>query len=146
MSWGRLPWGLRERPFDVYAAFLLLVIGIYSLFNDIVFFNDLNNTLRILVAIVSIYFICSSTVILASLLKSPRKCPAFVLFGEMYGWLFVSAAAVATFILILGNPIYSGRPESWFVWSSWLVVWGMLSLASALRSFDLISKYRKIKK
>lgn len=145
MSWGRLPWGLRERPFDVYAASLLFVVGIFSLLNDFVFEKDIGGNLKLLITIVSVYFIASSSVILAALFKNPKKCPAFVLFGEMYGWMFVSAASAATTLLIATSFFFFKDP-SVLTWSSWLFVWGMLTAASAFRFLDLKSKYRRFKK
>lgn len=145
MSWGRLPWGLRERPFDIYAATLLLVVGIFSLFDDFVFEKDIGGNLKLLITIVSVYFIAASSVILTALFKNPKKCPAFVLFGEMYGWMFVSAASAATTLLI-GTSFFFVKDPSVLTWSLWLFVWGMLTAASAFRFLDLRSKYRRFKK
>jgi len=144
MSWGRLPWGLRERPFDVYAATLLISIGIYVLTYDITP-ERLNNTVvSIIVNVVALYLITASSVILAALLKNPRKCPAFVLFGEMYGWAFVTAAALATSIMYLASLLWY-TPTSWLLWGIWFFLWFMLTIAAGVRSFDLIKKYQGIR-
>ena len=145
MSWGRLPWGLRERPFDVYAAVLLFITGIYVLFSTDIPGAQNYAWLDFAAKIVALYYIIASSVIIAALSKSPQKCPAFVLFGEMYGWAFVAAASTATWIMYIGS-LYLVEPTSWFSWASWLFVWIMLSIASGVRSFDLISKYREMKR
>jgi hypothetical protein len=144
MSWGRLPWGLRERPFDVYAAVLLFITGTYTLFTDMIPPGVPWGWSHVLINIVSIYFIAASTVILLALLKDPRKCPAFVLFGEMYGWGFVAAAALATSFMYIASLLWI-TPASWLAWGSWFFVWITLTVASAIRSADLISKYREMK-
>jgi len=144
MSWGRLPWGLRERPFDVYAAVLLFITGVYTFFTDMIPPYISSGVVHALVNIVAIYFITASLVILTALLKDPRKCPAFVLFGEMYGWAFVAAAALATSIMYVASLIWI-TPASWFAWGAWFFVWVMLTIASGVRSTDLIAKYREMK-
>jgi hypothetical protein len=144
MSWGRLPWGLRERPFDVYAATLLISVGIYVLTHQTTPEQLNHPAVSFIVNIVALYLIAASAVILAALLKDPRKCPAFVLFGEMYGWAFVAAAALATSIMYLGSLLWYS-PNSWLVWSIWFFLWIMLTVASSIRSFDLIKKYQEIR-
>ena len=145
MSWGRLPWGLRERPFDVYAAVLLFITGVYTFFTHNIPPSIYSGWIHIIVDIVAIYFVVSSLVILTALLKDPRKCPAFVLFGEMYGWAFVAAASLATTFMYLVSLFWM-YPQSWFNWAAWFFVWTMLTIASSIRSIDLISKYREMKK
>jgi hypothetical protein len=144
MSWGRLPWGLRERPFDVYAAVLLFITGLYVLLSADIPGSTDYLWANVVANIIAIYYIVASSIIISALLKSPHKCPAYVLFGEMYGWAFVAAASTATWIMYLGS-LYWVTPYSWLSWSSWLFVWIMLSIASGVRSFDLISKYREMK-
>jgi hypothetical protein len=144
MSWGRLPWGLRERPFDVYAASLLLIVGIYVLTHD-VYPESLGSTwITIVVNVVALYLIAASTVVLTALLKDPRKCPAFVLFGEMYGWAFISAATCATTIMYMGS-LFWYQPMSWLTWGLWVFLWSSMAIVSAMRSFDLQAKYREMK-
>ena len=144
MSWGRLPWGLRERPFDVYAASLLFIVGMYVLVQDVYPENIGHSWITVIVNIVAIYLILASSVVLMALLKDPRKCPAFVLFGEMYGWAFISAATLATSIMYLGTLLWY-TPASWFVWAIWMFLWSSMALVSAVRSFDLHSKYQEMK-
>jgi hypothetical protein len=144
MSWGRLPWGLRERPFDVYAASLLFIVGLYVLTND-VYPETLGSAwITVVVNIVALYLIAASAVVLTALLKDPRKCPAFVLFGEMYGWAFISAAAFATTIMYVGS-LFWYQPLSWLTWGMWVFLWSSMAIVSAMRSFDLQAKYREMK-
>jgi len=144
MSWGRLPWGLRERPFDVYAASLLLIVGIYVLTHDVYPESLGSMWINVIVNIVSLYLIIASSVVLLALLKDPHKCPAFVLFGEMYGWAFVSAATFATTIMYFGS-LFWYTPVSWLTWGMWVFLWFSMSIVSAVRSFDLRSKYKEIR-
>jgi hypothetical protein len=145
MSWGRLPWGLRERPFDVYAAVLLFITGVYTFFTDMIPPGFDSFAITVIVNVVAVYFMASSIVILTALLKDPHKCPAFVLFGEMYGWSFVAAASLATSFMYLASLFWI-TPYSWLAWGSWFFVWVMLTVASSIRSIDLIAKYREMKK
>lgn len=144
MSWGRLPWGLRERPFDVYAAALLLILGIYVLTHDVFPERNGHGWIIIVVNIIAIYLVAASSVILTALFRNPSKCPAFVLFGEMYGWAFVAAASLATSLLYLAGTLWF-TPNSWLLWSIWLFMWTSLFITSGIRSYDLISQYRELK-
>jgi hypothetical protein len=144
MSWGRLPWGLRERPFDVYAASLLFIVGVYVLTHDVYPETLGSSWINVVVNIVSLYLIAASGVVLTALLKDPRKCPAFVLFGEMYGWAFIAAATLATTIMYIGSLYWYG-PSSWVAWGIWVFLWFTMSIVSAMRSFDLHEKYREMK-
>lgn len=144
MSWGRLPWGLRERPFDVYAASLLFILGVYVLTNDVYPERVGHGWVILVVNVVAIYLVAASSVILAALFKDPRKCPAFVLFGEMYGWAFVAAAALATSMMYVASLLWT-QPNSLIFWAIWLFIWSSLAITSSIRSYDLISKYRELK-
>ena len=144
MSWGRLPWGLRERPFDVYAASLLFLLGSYVITHDVYPEKEGPGWVIFIVNTVAIYLIAASSVILVALFRDPRKCPAFVLFGEMYGWAFIAAAATATSMMYLTSLLWSA-PDSLVTWGIWEFIWLSLAVTSAIRSYDLISKYREMK-
>lgn len=144
--WGRLPEGLRERPFDVYTAFILFIVGVYGIVDD-TFPERFQDQLTIfLVNIISIYLMIASSVILVALMKDRRKYPAFTLFGQLFGWAFIAAAALAASLLYAINILISGSPDSWAIWLLWVLIWFGMFFSAMLRTMELYFIYRGCKK
>jgi hypothetical protein len=143
---GRLPQGLRERPFDVYTAFILFMVGIYGIADDN-FPERFSDELTIVfINIISAYLMAASSVILVALFKDKRQYPVFNLFGQLFGWAFISAAALATSLIYAMSILFHGSPESWTLWSIWLIIWFTMFVASMLRTMELYNIYRGCKK
>jgi hypothetical protein len=132
------------RPFDFYVAFLLFVAGLYSIVND-GWPEDIGNPVtETFIVIVSLYMMTAAAVIMASLLCKKASRPVFSLMGELYGWMFVAAASLATSIMYVGAVLHND-PSSWWLWSILFTMWVGMTIASAIRSFDLILVYRSLK-
>lgn len=135
---------LRERPFDFYVAFLLFGVGAYTIVNDH-WPESINSPfVQTAIAAISIYLIASSAIIMFSLFCRGKKWPVLSIMGEMYGWLFVAAASIATVLLYISAILNGALPD----WSSWIVItsiWFGLFIASGLRFLDIFNIYRSIK-
>lgn len=133
-----------KRPFDFYAAFLLFVAGLYSVVNES-WPESLGSPLtQAFIVIVSLYLMTAAAVIMASLLCKRASRPIFSLMGEMYGWMFVAAASLATSLMYLGAVLHDA-PSSWWLWGILFTIWVGMTIASSIRSFDLFLVYRSFK-
>ena len=122
----------------------LLLLFLYSIINDS-WPESLGNPLtETFIVIVSLYMMTAAAVIMASLLCKKASRPGFSLMGELYGWMFVAAASLATSIMYLGAAVYNS-PHSWWLWSILFTVWVGMTIASSIRSFDLFLVYRSLK-
>ena len=133
-----------KRPFDFYVAFLLFCAGFYSIINDSWPENVGNPVVQAFIVIVSIYLMTAAAVIMATLLCKKASRPIFSLMGEFYGWMFVAAGSLATALMYLGSIVHDA-PSSWWVWSMLFTAWVGVTIASAIRSFDLYLVYRSLK-
>lgn len=132
------------RPFDFYVALLLFVSGLYSIVND-TWPESLENSLtETFIVIVSLYMMTAAAVIMASLLCKKASRPVFSLMGELYGWMFVAAASLATSLMYIGAILHDA-PSSWWLWSILFTMWVGMTIASSIRSFDLFLVYRSLK-
>ena len=134
-----------KRPFDFYVAFLLFVAGLYSIVNDTWPESVETHVTQTFIVIVSLYLMTAAAVIMASLLCKRASRPVFSLMGEMYGWMFVAAASLATSLMYLGAVLYND-PSSWWLWGILFTIWVGMTIASSLRSFDLFLVYRSLRK
>jgi len=135
---------LRERPFDFYVAFLLFGVGTYTIVNDNWPESIQSTFVQTAIAAISIYLVAASAIIMFSLTCRRKKWPVLSLIGEMYGWLFVSAASIATVLLYIG-VVLGDAPSSWTSWIVMISIWFGLFIASGLRFLDLFNVYRSIK-
>jgi hypothetical protein len=136
---------LRQRPFDFYVAILLFITGFYSIVSDS-WPEDVDNSLiATIIVIISLYLMGASTIIMLSLSCQRQKYPVLALMGEMYGWMFVASASLATLMLYLGSLV-GEEPSSWWGFVAMLVIWTGMLLASLVRFFDLLIIYRGLKK
>lgn len=136
---------LRDRPFDFYVAVLLFLTGFYSIISDSWPESLGNSLISTLIVIISLYLMGASVIIMLSLSCKRQKHPVLALMGEMYGWMFVASASLATLFMYFGSLI-GNSPSSWWVFSAMIVVWGGMLMASAIRFFDLLLIYRSLKK
>ena len=134
---------LRERPFDFYVAFVLFFLGVWGFVDPNWPEAYTNGGLLVLMTITSVYLMISSGFIMASLLCKRQKHPVLALMGEMYGWFFIAAAALATCIVYL-VALYQGV-TNFSVWAIWFIIWGGMAIASSVRAFDLFYFYRSLK-
>lgn len=132
------------RPFDFYVALLLFFAGFYSIVNDTWPESVGNRITQTFIIIVSLYLMTAAAVIMASLLCKKASRPVFSLMGEMYGWMFVAAASLATSLMYLGAVLHDA-PSSWWLWGILFTVWVGMTIASSIRSFDLFLVYRSLK-
>ena len=132
------------RPFDFYVALLLFVAGLYSIVNDTWPESVGDQLTQGFIIFVSIYLMTAAAVIMASLLCKRASRPVFSLMGEMYGWMFVAAASLATSLMYVGAVLHH-EPSSWWLWGILFTVWVGMTIASAIRSFDLFLVYRSLK-
>jgi len=97
----------------------------------------------ILMTVISVYLMISAGFIMASLLCKRQKHPVLALMGEMYGWFFIAAAAIATSIVYL-VALYHGV-ESFSIWAIWFLIWAGMAIAASVRALDLFYFYRSLK-
>jgi hypothetical protein len=136
---------LRQRPFDFYVAVLLFIVGLYSIVSDTWPENVENKVVSTIIVIISLYLMVASVMIMSSLSCKRQNHPVLALMGEMYGWMFVASASLATLLLYLGSLI-GNNPSSWWAFAAMIVVWGGMLLASIVRFLDLLIIYRGLKK
>ena len=134
---------LRERPFDFYVAFVLFFLGVWGFVDPSWPEAYVDGGLLILMSIISAYLMVSSGFIMASLLCKRQKHPVLALMGEMYGWFFIAAAALATCIIYL-VALYHGV-SNFSVWAIWFIIWGGMAIAAGVRACDLFYFYRSLK-
>ena len=96
-----------------------------------------------LMMFIKVYLMVASFFIMASLLCKRQKHPILALMGEMYGWIFIAAAATATSIVYL-VALYQGV-ESFAVWLVWFCIWAGMAIAAIVRAIDLFYFYRSLK-
>lgn len=141
--WQRIPEALRRRPFGIYTSLLVFSIGVYGFFTD----ADTNlydgNLPHLFIKLISIYLIAAGVVVLSASFADRRKHAAFSIFGEMYGWLFIAAAALATSFTYIGSYVYIDNPEQLATVALWLVVWGFLFLCSGVRAVDILVTHKE---
>lgn len=143
--WGRLPEGLRERPFDVYTAFILFLVGVYGIVDD-TFPERFSDQLTIfLVNIISAYLMAASSVILVAIFKDKRQYPVFHILGQFFGWAFIAAAALATSLIYALSPLWIHNQDNWGVWSLWMIIWFTMFLAAQLRTMELYNVIKRCK-
>lgn len=142
---GALKNHLLERPFDFYVAFLLFLVGWYSIFSDH-WPEDISNAfVSTIISIISVYYLVASVVIMLSLGCRRRRWPVLSLMGEMYGWLFIAAASCATVLIYIGS-VFAGGPRDVVFWLLMVSIWLGLFVSSTARFIDLYSLYRGVKK
>ena len=135
----------RDRPFDFYVAFVLFLAGIYAIVSDTWPESIADNTIQMIIVVISLYYILAGVVIMFSLGCRRRKYPVLALMGEMYGWMAVSAASIATVILYVWFAfIYV--PSSWWIWIIMVMLWVGMATAAGLRFLDLYLIYKGLRK
>lgn len=138
---------LRERPFDFYVAFNLFLLGAWGIVDPRWPENYFNSATSTLVVLIGIYLMISSSFIITSLLCRRSRHPILALMGEMYGWLFISAASFALSILFLvGSFHHHQMSNNIHIWIIWSLIWMGLFVSSAIRSSDLYNFYRSLRK
>ena len=133
---------LRERPFDFYVVFVLFIFGAWGIIDPLWPEEYVKGILLIIVTIIDIYLIVSSLFIFLSLSCKRHRHPILALMGEMYGWLFISAAALAISI-IYGISFYN-QIESLWILGVWTVIWLGMAIAAGIRAYDLFIFYRSL--
>jgi hypothetical protein len=136
---------LRERPFDFYTAFVLFLLGVYGIVDDGWPESLIIEDYSWIITLISVYLMIPSGMIMLSLTCNKKKRPIFALVSEMYGWMFISAAATATALSYIGAIVVS-YPENILSWSIWFVIWVGMAIASLVRACDLYSFYRSLTK
>jgi hypothetical protein len=134
---------LRDRPFDFYVAFVLFMLGVWSFADPTWPERYTDDGMYLLMMFIMVYLMVASSFIMASLLCKRQKHPVLALMGEMYGWFFIAAAALATSIVYL-VAFYHGV-DNFAVWAVWFVIWVGMFLASSVRAIDLFYFYRSLK-
>lgn len=133
---------LRERPFDFYVAFLIFIAGMYSIFNSTWPESFHHESTIIMINVVSAYMSTASLIVMISLLCNRSKRPVFSIMAEMWGWLAISAAATATF-LMYSFMIATNGINNLTISSILDFIWLGLALAAGFRSLDIYLIIRK---
>ena len=133
---------LRERPFDFYVAFLIFLAGCYALFSQTWPESFHQSTTTTLIHIVSVYMITAALIVMSSLLCNRIKRPVFSIMAEMWGWLAISAASTATF-LMYSFMLATNEVQDFGLASVLDLVWLGMALASGFRSLDIYLAIRR---
>lgn len=132
---------VKEHPFDIFVAIVLFLLGTYA-FVDGCFPESVSGGPSWLIDIVCAYFMVSSLLIIISSCKFCMKStPVFSIVGQVYGWGFISAAALATSISYL-SVFFHGGADNWISWGIWLVIWLGLSIISLNKSLSIYKFYK----
>lgn len=142
--WGRFPWGLRERPFDMFAALLCFIVGLQMIV-DPKFPEKTGGVLEwSLITWISIYLMVASVLLIVVLCSNRETCKAFTLFGGMYGWFFISSASLAMTLFYIASFIwYESQVLSFTLIIT--IVWCAMFIASLILSYDLRSQIMRCK-
>lgn len=136
---------LRDRPFDFYVAFVLFLAGLYAIVSDI-WPESISSTLvQMIINVISVYYILAGAVIMFCLGCRRRKYPVLALMGEMYGWMAVSAASIATIIMYAWFA-FVHTPVSWWPWLVMVFLWLGMATAAGMRFLDLYLIYKGLRK
>ena len=143
----KAPLGVRARPLDFYVAFLVFFFGIYGFF-DPDWPERFEGWKYWVLMIEDIYLIISSIAIMTALLVKQfsrgnciKKILIPSLIGEMFGWLFISAASwviVLTAWVLPPSAIDLNGQES----VVWTLLWLALAICAGMRYIDLRLLYR----
>ena len=133
---------VRERPFDFYVAFVIFLAGAYSLISASWPEGFYNTSTQILINLVSGYMVLASLVIMSALLCNRKKRPVYAVMAEMWGWLAVSAASAATFLMYEFMIITQGA-GNYGLAAVLSLIWLGMALASFFRFFDIYLITRK---
>lgn len=133
---------VRERPFDFYVAFVIFLAGAYSLSSTSWPEEFHDTSTQILINIVSGYMVLASLVIMSALLCNRKKRPVYAVMAEMWGWLAVSAASAATFLMYEFMIITQGAGDYGLA-AILSLIWLGMALASFFRFFDIYLITRK---
>ncbi len=139
---GRIPYGLRKRPFDIFVAVFLAGAGIYQILDPD--FPEMQQDIvgEFLLTVISIYMILAGSVIVWCIL---HKCSKLILnmYTEMYAWMFMNAAVVAITIFDAYIGIAT-TVSNYALYYAILLFWILLSLATFIRWVDLHQVLRRI--
>jgi len=144
--WGRIPCVLRERPFDIYTAFLVILVGTYSLV-DTTFPELQEDTINnVIVNIASLYLIFSGMIIIVAMMLITR-IPVFSFYAEMYGWVFMSSATLTVGIFQVYNAIVSNNNgiTNWYLFWTVFFIWSSITLVALIKSIDMFVDVRRKK-
>lgn len=141
--WGRIPSGFRERPFDVYTALLLVIVGLYGFF-DPTFPELQEDTINfVIIHITELYMIFAGAVIVAAIFMKDRY-KQFSYVAEMYGWVFVASASLTVGIFQIYNALVTEKTDIQSILLFWIVffIWFSLVIVSVIRSLDMYVNMR----
>jgi hypothetical protein len=136
--WGRIPCGFRERPFDVYTALLLIIVGFYGLL-DPTFPELQEDTINVVIInVTALYMIVAGLVIISAIFLGKRS-PVFSYYGEMYGWIFMASASLTVGIFQIYNALVTETTGIQNAFLFWIVffVWLSLTIVAVIRSLDM---------
>ena len=137
-----LPIGLRERPLDFYTVFVLFLVGVYGIVDDNFPERFQQPLSSIFVNIISFYLIIAASLVMSSLLCNRKDKPLYAYMTEFFGWMLITAASVAASLLYVAS-ISMGNPNSWILWSIWLLIWIGMAVSSLIRTYDLYNLTRR---
>ena len=141
--WGRLPVKYRERPFDIFTAALLVMLGTYQLVDPNWPEEVASSINDIIFVIISLYLICAGTVVLVAMSLDYKKHPIFSFFGQLYGWAFIGAATMCIELITLYNSLR--LPIGFYpLLIIWALSWLFVTYAAVFRSLSLWFRYKKV--
>lgn len=143
----RIPLGLRARTLDFYVAFLVFFFGLSGLIDPTWPERFGDSIIYWIILVEDAYLIFASLIIMFSLIvREKKRCKIKILvpsiIGEMFGWLFISAASLVIVLTSFWIPpsavVLEDSPLSTFLW---ILVWLGLGVSSLFRYLDLRKYY-----
>jgi hypothetical protein len=141
--WRLLPQVIKEKPFDVYAALAVLASSVIAFFSSEFPEGTYTNIPILLWAIVDIYMISASLVLVVALFINHKDHPQFSYFGQMWGWAFVASASVAVMTFLF----YQNFTERGFAFDapsfSFALLWGCIGWAAFFKSTTMYIDFKE---
>ena len=139
--WHWIPSAVRNKPFGIYVACVIWGVGLVGLIAGPPFEVAITPS-QFFVTAVSVYFLTAATVVIVAMFSDEKKRPILSIFGEMYGWLFIAAAALATCVMYIESLFTYGMPSSVSEFVLWMGIWLGLFITASVRSVDILVSNR----
>jgi hypothetical protein len=141
--WRLIPQVIKEKPFDIYAAFAVLVSSVIAFFSSEFPEGTYTEIPLFLWAIIDIYMITASSIVLLALFCNHKDRPQFSYFGQMWGWAFVASASVAVMTFLF----YQNFTETGVAFDapsfSFAFLWGCIGWAAFFKSTTMYIDFKE---
>ena len=135
--WRLLPKKFVERPFDVYSAFAVFSMSLFSIFR-----GDFPESLGtgippLLWYIIDTYLIIASLIVLTAIFCNNKSHPQYSYLGQMWGWAFIASASISLMTYLFYNAFITNNITTSPIY--WIVgfVYGCVGWAAFFKSINM---------